>query len=275
VSAEARKGAMMEQPNVSFAIEWNYSSDAALGSGAEVIKRTIFNAAANRWSNVIEGWPLPASASFEGLRINVEFKHFRAHRDAAARVEPSSMKFMDRVKGVGIRFPKEGTIAIDLADTASLLVRRADFLDVVTHEIGHVLGIGMLLKELEGSGGSLVEQRDGGWRYVGPEALKEYSQLLGRSSDGVPILIEDSGTAPTFHWDDEYLEWDLMSAELKAPELGGASGTGLNAISRVTIGALADLGYNVKMENAEYFALLPQRGTRPSTSRCYTGAAED
>ena len=262
----------------SFAIDWDYGKETARSGPAEMeaintIRKTIFEGAARRWKNAFEDWPLQAQ-----LLIRVEFESFDAKREAAARVKPSSIKFMDHQ---GSKFPIEGTITIDLAEKNALLARRAEFLDVVTHEIGHVLGIGMLLDEFGGR--KRIKQGSNRSWYVGEHAKVEYAHLLGLSADditGVPIQIEKDGTA--FHWDDAYLDWELLSANLEGPEVGGSPGAGLNALSRVTLGALKDLGYNVNLENAEHFALSPpirrwgafpaaSARTAPSTSRCRVG----
>ena len=57
-----------------------------------------------------------------------------------------------------------------------------------------------------------------------------------------------------FHWDETALPLDIMSTHLDQPRVGDASDAsalgGINVISPVSAGALADLGYVVKLSRA-------------------------
>jgi len=233
--------------------KWESLSQSEIDKLRESLRKsldnTIFAAAGKRWKSVIDGW-LPDSKFKGPLLIRVRFEKLvrpEGRPNTAALVRPSSLVPMDRGP-----LPKEGTITIDLDDRKDLLDRRAEFLDVITHEIGHVLGIGTLF---EGAKGSLVDKDKK--LFLGEKALKQYLKLApGEKVEGVPVTFQDiEQDRDAFHWNDDPLKWELMSATLDAPTLGGAPGTGLNAISTVTIGALEDLGYIVNEENAELFAL--------------------
>ena len=99
---------------------------------------------------------------------------------------------------------------------------------VIMHEMGHVLGIGTLW-------GTLGLRS--GYGYTGAHALAEYRALTGNpGATSVPLETNGgSGTAGA-HWSEAVFNAELMTGYI---ELGGT----FMPISRMTIGALEDLGY--------------------------------
>jgi hypothetical protein len=116
---------------------------------------------------------------------------------------------------------------------------------VITHEIGHALGIGTFwryqdffkdfpdLNLLEG------EETDTP-TYVGANAIAQYQSYGKLSATGVPVQPKVLA-----HWDEDYLGTELMTPYANDR----------NQLSRVTLGALADLGYTVNYGRADYYVL--------------------
>jgi hypothetical protein len=87
--------------------------------------------------------------------------------------------------------------------------------------------------------------------FTGARALAEYNRIFGTSAAGVPV--ENSGGAGTRdgHWRESLLDAEIMT--------GYVESSGSMPLSTITVGALADLGYQVNMNAADAF-------TRPATA---------
>jgi hypothetical protein len=159
-----------------------------------------------------------------------------------------------------------GTITIDTADVAAL-AQQGLLVGTITHEIGHILGIGTLWGNVAIPGFEGLAAGLGG---VNPVFTGEKARVaaagLGFTSDstlGVPI--ENLGTlgdgTRDAHWRASVFGHELMT---------GTIHSGLNPISLVTIQALGDFGYTVVPEAAEDFNVLnagnPGAIIRPSLS---------
>jgi hypothetical protein len=112
---------------------------------------------------------------------------------------------------------------------------------IVLHEMAHVLGIGTLW--------SMNGLYDGNV-YSGPRANAEYQSISGRSGS---VPIEKDGGAGTAggHWDEVCMNAELMTGYVDADM----------KISRITLGALEDLGYTVAMNQADPFVI-------PASANC-------
>jgi hypothetical protein len=140
-----------------------------------------------------------------------------------------------------------GTVTIDTADVGGLAQQNI-LVGTLTHEMGHILGIGTLWSLpsytdlATGLGGSDPE-------FTG-RAGRAASELLGFTADsslGVPIEnTGGSGTADA-HWRATVFGHELMT---------GTIHSGLNPLSLLTIEALADFGYTVVPEAADDFNVL-------------------
>jgi hypothetical protein len=143
--------------------------------------------------------------------------------------------------------PVKGHMAFDTADLAQM---EADgtLLDVITHEMGHVLGIGSLWAPLglvsppAGDPDALVNPV-----FPGPATMIEYALLLGEEG-GQPVPLENQGGGGTarVHWRESVFGAELMTGFV------GSSG---NPLSRLTVASLQDIGYEVDLEAADLYAL--------------------
>lgn len=133
-----------------------------------------------------------------------------------------------------------GTTGIDPNDT--------DFpglTAVLIHEMGHALGIGSFWKYqnffkdfpdlnlLEG-------EKTATPTYVGANAIAQYQSYGKPTAKAVPVQPIVLG-----HWDEDYLGTELMTPYADDR----------NQLSRVTLGALADLGYTVNYGRADHYVL--------------------
>lgn len=203
-----------------------------------------------RWSAAIVGdvpdidLELPADACFEGqpainetvddLLVLVRVLDIDGPGRALARAGPCLIRTASGI-------PLMGVVELDRAD---LDLDARTVLDVVTHEIGHVLGVGTLWsyrRLVHGPGGDDPI-------YQGAAAMAAYGEMGG--SEFVPL--ENTGGPGTrdVHWRETTFRAELMTGFING---------GVNALSRLTIGALRDLGYLVDVRAAEPYA-LPARG---------------
>lgn len=130
-------------------------------------------------------------------------------------------------RSTGARLPITGLMSFDTSD-----LNAATITDVITHEMGHVLGIGSMW-----SGAGLVNDYGGSNpTYIGPAALAEYRNLMANPSL-TSIPVEDTGNLGTrdVHWRESVLGRELMT---------GFYNTGqVNPLSRISAASLIDLGY--------------------------------
>ena len=147
----------------------------------------------------------------------------------------------------------------DTADLAAM-ARDGTLLSVVEHEIGHILGIGILWDDhglLSGAGTSNP-------RFTGQRATAEYNAIFGLRESGVPV--ESSGCAGTrdAHWRDSILVNELMT---------GWAGPGTQLpLSRITVASLADLGYQVDMSKANAYSRPASTTTAPTSASVSVGS---
>lgn len=131
----------------------------------------------------------------------------------------------------GLQLPAYGTVRLDTEFVSRAIANNSDIINVATHEIGHVLGIGSnsWARRISGSGSDNPV-------YVGDGARREYEALGGAGSVPVQINIES-------HW-----RGGDLGAELMTPANG-------SVLSRITLCSLADLGYEVDLSAADEFSL--------------------
>ena len=126
----------------------------------------------------------------------------------------------------------------------------------ITHEMGHVLGLGTLwdnLNLVKYAGDADKNGCDDNPRYTGAKGIAEYKKLGGADAD-VPV---ENGFGPGScegHWRESIFKKELMTSFLN---------DGTNPLSKLSIASMEDLGYTVSYASAELFSLslpdlLPQ-----------------
>jgi len=140
----------------------------------------------------------------------------------------------------GSGLPALGYMQLDSADVDQL-ASSGELGDIVLHEMGHILGIGTLwdwhhFVSASGSGDP---------RYAIAAGLSGYHDIGGFAAS---IPLENTGGSGTreAHWRETTFGWELMTGYVATPE---------NPLSRMTVGALQDLGYTVDYGRADYMMM--------------------
>lgn len=206
-------------------------------TGMTASQQTIFQSAANRWAQIITG-DLP-NATYNGTAIDdvliaASGRAIDGAGGVLGQAGPTHLRS-------GTLLPYRGIMEFDTADLASL-ESQGQLYNVILHEMGHVLGIGTIwtnLGLLSGAGGSNPI-------FVGARATAEYNAIFGVSATGVPV--ENTGGAGTRdgHWRESVFSTELMTGWL-------GPGTN-NPLSRVTVAALGDMGYQVNLAAADFYS---------------------
>ena len=137
-----------------------------------------------------------------------------------------------------------GEAVVDIADRNNDQIK-----DIMVHELGHALGIGPFWKlEYNRSSfkplGLVKNLFTDSPIYVGRYALAEYRKLAP-GAIGVPLESGGGGGTRAAHWSEAVFGNELMTGYLSSTM----------PLSRVTLGALQDLGYSVNYAKADPFAL--------------------
>lgn len=135
-----------------------------------------------------------------------------------------------------------GIITVDQADRDDI-----NLAEVGVHEAGHSLGIGA--RAFQGWDSGAVRLSTMNPHFTGQNAVAGFNDYAGSKAyltTGIPLALTGS------HW---------REANFDAEAMSGYINRGVNMpVSKVSIGALADLGYPVDMEAAETFSFpMPQR----------------
>lgn len=144
--------------------------------------------------------------------------------------------------------PIYGRLMLDELDVAALRAS-GELVDTITHEIGHVLGIGTNWSFLTNQ--LIADKTTPTPTYTGTHGVAAWHALGGTGNVPVhpddPSTTADDGTA-LGHWDETTFGDELMTGRL----------TGLvRPLSSLTIASLRDLGYTVDMTKAEAYTWPP------------------
>jgi hypothetical protein len=227
--------------------------------GLTATQQRAFRAAADRWSTIIVG-DLPRVVINGEVIDDVLIEAGGSDIDGPGKVlgQAGPTHLRPATAGSAAFLPAKGTMMFDSADLDEM-EENGTLVDVITHEMGHVLGIGTIWTNkglLKGSGTQNPT-------FVGRGAMKEYGTLKGVRATAVPV--ENSGGVGTrdSHWREVIFKSELMT---------GFISDGRNPISRLTVASLQDVGYTVDLTKAEAYALpnlmmLAEAGTLTPLSR--------
>jgi hypothetical protein len=227
-----------------------------LGSGGTPRQREAVAKAVARWQSVIVGHvqtthltaparqcsvdvPTPAiDEEVEDLLLFVHLAPIDGPRNVIGQAAPCYVHLPAVLTLMGF-------LQLDLADL-DLMLSDGTLDNVVLHEIGHILGIGTLWNQdpralLNGFGSDDPY-------FLGAVAREQFA-LTGTTYDGTPVPVENVGQPGTrdAHWRKSIFGNELMQG-FSAPVM---------PLSKVTIGSLADLGYQVNLDAADAFSLRP------------------
>ncbi len=207
-----------------------------------------------RWTRVITGdlpdayIDLPAGACFEGTAAIDEVVD-----DLLLIIRIDSIDGSGGILGyagpcvvrVNTGLPAGGVIILDAADMPAI-VQAGMAVDLITHEIGHVLGIGSFWDGHP----AVTGLRTSDPLFIGAASRAAQAAIGYSRSATLPVPIENQGGAGTrdAHWRESVFGNEIMTGYLSARG---------NPLSLITVNALADLGYVVTQSGAEAFAYLP------------------
>ncbi len=210
--------------------------------GLTASQKAAFRRAADRWSRVIIG-DLPSvmvdGEVIDDIVILAQGMAIDGPGQILGQAGPTRLR--PASAGAAAFLPAKGKMAFDTADLQQMQ-QNGTLNDVITHEMGHVLGIGTVWNAkglLQGSGTSNPT-------FTGQNAMREYGVLRG---DGpTPVPVENTGGPGTAnsHWRETVFRNELMTGFV------GAAG---NPLSRMTVASLQDLGYTVDLNAAEPYSL--------------------
>jgi hypothetical protein len=203
-----------------------------------------FRGAADRWVRLIVG-DLPSVTLPDGQVVDDLLIFARGEDiDGVGNVLGQAGARDLRPAGAGqfAFLPATGEMSFDTADLEQM---EADgtLNDVITHEMGHVIGVG---RQIWRRKGLLLGEGTIDPTFTGPRASEEFGRLRGSGPTPVPVAnVGGPGTRDT-HWREAVFVNELMTGTIR--EAG-------NPISRMTVGSLADLGYVVNLDAAEPYEL--------------------
>ncbi len=236
-----------------FGIETVFINGEPSPRNQEAVERAV-----QRWRNVIAGQLPPVlvianeeacgpgvpaiNEAITNVRIFINFDSIDGPGSILGRAGPC---FIRTASGL----PVVGYVELDTADLVTL-DSSGTLDDVMAHEFGHVLGLQAFSWDrrrlLVGAGSSDPY-------FQGAVGREQFTRIGGAAYAGIPVPLENTGGAGTrdSHWRLTVLRPELM--------VGFAQRGGM-PLSRLTVGALADLGYQVRLENAEPYT-LPRFGS--------------
>jgi hypothetical protein len=221
-----------------------FEIDLDYATGVLPAYRSAFEAAAARWEEIIVGDVpdhvgfLPSSACqpqgeagpVDDLKIFVSVETLDGPGGALGQAHPCYYRTS------GAQLPITARILIDAADISGLL--SAGILDdILLHEMGHSLGMGLLWHRPP-----YAHLQDAGTSdpyFSGPAAIAAFNALGGSGRVGPKVPVENTGGfgVQDVHWRASVFGFEVMSVSLD--QSGG------NPISSITVASLADLGYTV------------------------------
>jgi hypothetical protein len=204
-----------------------------------------FKGAADRWSRIIVG-DLPELLVDGQLIDDVLILARGADIDGPGRIlgQAGATHLRPANAGDTAFIPARGRMTFDTADLEQM-EQRGTLNDVITHEMGHVLGVNGFIWGLKGLvNGAGTENPT----FEGRSAMRQYGRLRGNGGEPTPVPVENEGGPGTAgsHWREKVFRNELMSGFIDAAG---------NPISRVTVGSLRDMGYMVDMDAAEPYEL--------------------
>lgn len=203
-------------------------------------QKNAFKTAADRWTKAIVG-DLP-TANVNGEEID----------DVMIEAQGVDIDGKGGILGMaGPRWlrpnsylPVTGIMSFDKADLGDM--EQNNILnDVITHEMGHVLGFGIIW--VPGYKNLLKGAGTANPTFNGKAAKEEYKKLLGTGGRPKPVPVENEGGTGTAnsHWREKIFRNELMTGWV-----GPA-----NPMSRLTIASMQDLGYMVDFDASEPYNL--------------------
>jgi subtilisin family serine protease len=250
ITATISDQAFVPPPATGFQITITYPDSTLTTS-----QKAVFQQAASRWEEIIVG-DLPnvtdpsTGQVIDDIIISATAPAIDGAGGILGQAGPTDVRSGPR------GLPWKGIMEFDSADLAALEAN-GTLKDVILHEMGHVLGFGGLWQSfglVTGLGGNNP-------LYVGTNALREYRSLFGvPTATGVPVENQGGPGTAGVHWRESVLVTELMTG------FAEPAGTPM-PISRITLGALQDLGYRVNYAKADSYAKPAMQPPAPPAAK--------
>ncbi|WP_419938347.1 Ig-like domain-containing protein [Candidatus Palauibacter sp.] len=145
------------------------------------------------------------------------------------------------------RLPFYGRMVLDEADL-DRLERDGHMENTILHEMGHVLGIGILWEDLDLLRNPASGDEAPDTHFTGRRAIEAFDEAGGADYAGAKVPVENTGGPGTRngHWREAVLVTELMTGYLTS---------GPEPLSAITVQSLADLGYLVDSAAADPYRL--------------------
>jgi len=239
----ARKGAAAIDATGAVPAPSGYTIEVRFMGGLTQRQKDAFKGAADRWTRAITG-DLPDVLDDNGQLINnlvilAQGAPIDGVGSILGQAGPSILRPANA--GQAAFLPAKGEMTFDTADLANMEAN-GTLDDVITHEMGHVIGIGTIwdLKKLLQNAGTSNPT------FVGTNAQREFGALRGAEPQPVPVESHGGLGTRDSHWSDSLFGNELMTGFVSSPP---------NPLSRMTIASLQDMGYTVDLNTAEAYAL--------------------
>lgn len=235
------------------AIQSAYNIEVRFVGGLTEAQKNAFKKAADRWSRVIVG-DLPSvlidGDVIDDLLIVAQGVEIDGPGKILGQAGPTHLR--PASAGASALLPAKGLMSFDTADLAKM-ESDGTLVDVITHEMGHVIGIGTIWEDK----GLLLGAGSNNPTFKGVNAKKEFGVL--KRTGPVKVPVENTGGPGTRdgHWRETVFRNELMSGFI------ASSG---NPLSKMTVASLKDMGYKVNLSAAEPYSLpnlmaLAEEGT--------------
>jgi len=238
------------------------AADSDSMTALSTVRQSIQDAcdyAAQRWSQVITGdlpavWDAQRGVFLDDLRITVQEGLLGGGDGPGGALENAGP---DEFRAGTTGLPWAASAGIDPFDASDSQLR-----NIVLHEFGHALGFGIA------GGGSPIfySQHVFGDGFVGTNALREYRSLFGNAAASVPLETGGGAGTAGAHWRESVLTTELMTGYSEARGVA-------MPLSRITVGAMQDMGYSVNYAAADAFAASGRSSTNGQQSRALGGAS--
>ncbi len=219
-----------------------YKIEVRFLGGLNTAQKNAFKKAADRWTKVIVG-DLPSvlvdGEVIDDLLILAQGVAIDGVGGILGQAGPTQIR--SSTAGAAAFLPVKGIMSFDTADLANMQAN-GTLTDVITHEMGHVIGIGTVWTRkrlLAGAGTSKPT-------FTGTKAKKEFGVLKGTGPQAVPVENRFGPGTRDAHWHEQVFGNELMS--------GFVASAG-NPLSRMTAASLSDMGYVVDMTATEPYSL--------------------